>query len=79
MKKWNERMLSINSTNTSGPRKSGIPAEVEIPAPVSTTIFLLSFSNLYNLLTFVAKDLADSRLSGNPQIPLLGYADNLLA
>ena len=53
-----------------GPRKSGMPALVEIPAPVNTTVYSDCWINRNNLSTLYSKARCVSWVSGRPHIPL---------
>lgn len=53
-----------------GPRKSGMPVDVLIPAPVNTTQCLLCFTSSTNLSNFSASSSFVSTYSGCPHFPL---------
>jgi hypothetical protein len=58
-----------------GPRKSGIPAEVEMPAPVKTTMCFAALTISNNFVIFKVILRSVSTCSGNPHTPLFLYLD----
>ncbi|XP_075540013.1 uncharacterized protein LOC142574900 [Dermacentor variabilis] len=62
-----------------GPRKSGIPAEVLMPAPVITTMCLEACIQSANRAILSSSSDSSSKCLGWPQMPLLSYSDSPLA
>jgi len=58
-----------------GPRKSGMPADVEMPAPVRNTIRSAFFASSARRSSFVASARGASSVSGRPVTPLFGYSE----
>jgi hypothetical protein len=70
---WNDTYTHTRTTHTH--IRTGIPAEVEIPAPVMTTTWDAWFSNSTNLLILRVSARGESKISGSPQTPLSLYSE----